>query len=188
MEKEKNAQEKPKPKGPEYYTDEQLNDMRMLFGMPEEEIQAIIEKQNKQKQELEDQEILFKEHMEETEKKSEEVEELELEIIENNEPEANGPAEIESMQDLDICNSQDVEMVQEEKDVKQEASQSQENSYKAPVYIEVEDSVHDHNQSVQELSQTLEESAQQMNSLHVQQAAFKEKETELQRQIEEIKR
>jgi hypothetical protein len=90
----------------------------MLFGMPEEEIQAIIEKQNKQKQELEDQEILFKEHMEETEKKSEEVEELELEIIENNEPEANGPAEIESMQDLDICNSQDVEMVQEEKDVK----------------------------------------------------------------------
>ena len=52
LQKEQNqVKEKKKPE-PEFYTEQQLDDMRLLFGMPEEEIQNIIEKQNKLKEEI----------------------------------------------------------------------------------------------------------------------------------------
>ena len=50
MEKEKKALEEKKkePKKPEFYSEAQLNEMRILFGTPESEIQEIIKRQNAQ--------------------------------------------------------------------------------------------------------------------------------------------
>ena len=62
------AKPKPEPKKIEILDDAKLNDMRMLFGMSEEEIKAIVDKQNvmleeiKKEQEKEKEEQLKAEH------------------------------------------------------------------------------------------------------------------------------